>query len=100
MSEKQNDIIECCIRAFTNYQQDDWDQFLPDFELAINASKNGSSGLSPQELDTGIEPFLPLAVVTVPFGPRLCSTYYYVYLCLLCDKSDGYLVPHETKFQK
>ena len=62
MSEKQNDIIECCIRAFTNYQQDDWDQFLPDFELAINASKNGSSGLSPQELDTGLIPFLPLAV--------------------------------------
>ena len=62
MSEKQNDIIECCIRAFTNYQQDDWDQYLPDFELAINASKNGSSGLSPQELDTGLEPFLPLAI--------------------------------------
>ena len=46
-SEKQNDIIECCIRAFTNYQQDDWDIYLPDFELAINSSKNGASGLSP-----------------------------------------------------
>ena len=50
------------IRAFTNYQQDDWDTYLPDFELAINASKNGSSGLSPQKLDTGMEPFLPLTV--------------------------------------
>ena len=35
---------------------------MPDFELAINTSKNASSKLSPQELDTGIEPFLPLAV--------------------------------------
>ena len=62
MSEKENDIIECCIRAFTNYQQDDWNIYLPDFELAINNSKSAASGLSPQMIDTGLEPFLPLNI--------------------------------------
>ena len=70
ISEKENDIIESCIRAFTNYQQDDWDVFLPDFELAINNAKSGSSGLSPQMIDTGVEPFIPLNITyersTVP----------------------------------
>ena len=40
LSEKYNDILEGCIRSFTNYQQDDWNELLPDFELAINASKS------------------------------------------------------------
>ena len=58
-SEKANDMIESCIRAFTNYQQDDWDIMLPDFELGLNASKSDASGLSPMYIDTGIEPFIP-----------------------------------------
>ena len=61
-SEKANDMIECCIRAFTNYQQDDWNTFLPEFELGINSAKSDASGLSPQFLDTGLEPFVPLGL--------------------------------------
>ena len=52
-------MIESCIRAFTNYQQDDWNILLPDFELGLNASKSDASGLSPMYIDTGIEPFIP-----------------------------------------
>ena len=33
MSEKENDVIECGIRAFANYRQDDWNEFLPELEL-------------------------------------------------------------------
>jgi transposase InsO family protein len=62
ITEKENDIIENCIRAFTNYQQDDWNEYLPDFELAINAAISDSTGLSPYFLDTGYEPFLPLSI--------------------------------------
>ncbi len=62
ITEKENDIIENCIRAFTNYQQDDWCEYLPDFELAINSSISGSTGLSPQFVDTGYEPFIPLGI--------------------------------------
>ena len=61
-SKKANDMIECCIRAFTNYQQDDWNTFLPEFELGINSAKSDASGLSPQFLDTGLEPFVPLGL--------------------------------------
>ena len=62
ITEKENDIIENCIRAFTNYQQDDWSEYLPDFELAINSAISGSTGLSPQFVDTGYEPFIPLGI--------------------------------------
>jgi len=62
ISEKENDIIESCIRAFTNYQQNDWDEYLPDFELAINASISDSTGLSPYFVDVGWEPFIPLGI--------------------------------------
>jgi len=61
-SEKANDMIESCIRAFTNYQQDDWNILLPDFELGLNASKSDASGVSPMLIDTGVEPFIPLDV--------------------------------------
>ena len=61
-SEKANDMIESCIRAFTNYQQDDWNVLLPDFELGLNSSKSDASGVSPQYLDTGEEPFVPTDV--------------------------------------
>ena len=61
-SEKANDMIESCIRAFTNYQQDDWNVLLPDFELGLNSSKSDASGVSPQYLDTGEEPFIPTDV--------------------------------------
>jgi len=62
ITEKENDIIENCIRAFTNYQQDDWNEYIADFELAINASKNDTTGMSPQFIDTGYEPFIPLGI--------------------------------------
>ena len=62
ITEKENDIIENCIRSFTNYQQDDWNEFLPDFELAINAAISDTTGLSPYLLDTGWEPFIPLSI--------------------------------------
>jgi hypothetical protein len=62
ITEKENDIIENCIRSFTNFQQDDWNEYLPDFELAINAAISDSTGISPFFLDVGREPFIPLSV--------------------------------------
>jgi len=62
ITEKENDIIENCIRSFTNFQQDDWNEYLPDFELAINAAISDSTGISPFFLDAGWEPFIPLSM--------------------------------------
>ena len=62
ITEKENDIIENCIRSFTNFQQDDWNEYLPDFELAINAAISDSTGISPFFFDAGWEPFIPLSM--------------------------------------
>jgi len=62
LSEKMNDSVEVCLRAFTNYLQDNWNVYLPDIELGMNTSKSDSSGLTPHEIDTGSLPFMPLGI--------------------------------------
>ena len=62
LSEKMNESAEVCLRAFTNYLQNDWNIYLPDIELGMNTSRSDSSGLSPHEIDTGSMPFLPLGI--------------------------------------
>ncbi len=48
--------MKAYLRAFVNYEQDDWDRLLPMAELAYNNAKNASTGHTPFELNCGFYP--------------------------------------------
>ena len=55
-TERMNRTMEEMLRAYTNYQQDNWDDLLPAVEFAYNNSKQASTGYTPFELDNGQHP--------------------------------------------
>ncbi|KAF7116923.1 hypothetical protein CNMCM5793_005553 [Aspergillus hiratsukae] len=58
-TERQNQTLETYLRTYTNYQQNDWAQWLGTAEFAYNNSKNASTGFSPFEAWYGYRPALP-----------------------------------------
>ena len=60
-TERQNRTLEEMVRAYTNYNQDDWDELLIALEIAYNDSAHTSTGETPFYLDSGQHPrFSPL----------------------------------------
>ncbi len=55
-TKRQNSIIEAYLRAFVNWEQDNWARLLPIAEFAYNNAKNASSGHTPFELNCGYNP--------------------------------------------
>ena len=55
-TEQQNSTIEAYLRAFINWEQNDWVRFLPMAEFAYNNSKNASTGHTLFELNCGYHP--------------------------------------------
>ena len=66
-TERINQILEQYLRAYTNYQQDNWASLLPLAEFAYNNADNESTGVSPFFANKGYH--LTLAAepnITVP----------------------------------
>lgn len=59
-TERANRTLEEMLRSYVNSNQTDWDQHLATLELAINNSKQASTGFSPFYLNAGQEVRLPL----------------------------------------
>lgn len=60
-TERQNRTLEDMLRAYTNYNQDDWDEYLVTAEIAYNDSIQASTGETPFYLNCGQHPkFSPL----------------------------------------
>ena len=55
-TERQNSTMEAYLRAFVNYEQNDWAKLLPMAEFAYNNAKNASTGYTPFELNCGFHP--------------------------------------------
>jgi len=55
-TEIVNQETERFIRTYTNYQQDDWDTWLPEAEAAMNANPSATTGISPFFATNGYEP--------------------------------------------
>jgi hypothetical protein len=58
-TERMNRTLEQMLRAYTNKQQNNWDELLPYCEMAYNNSKNVSTGFSPFFLNYGQNMSLP-----------------------------------------
>ena len=52
-TEWQNSTIKAYLRAFVNYEQDNWARLLPMAEFAHNNAKHASMGYTPFELNCG-----------------------------------------------
>ena len=48
--------MEAYLRAFVNFEQNDWARLLPMAEFAYNNAKNASTGYTPSELNCGYHP--------------------------------------------
>ena len=55
-TERQNSTMEAYLRAFVNYEQDNWARLLPMAEFAYNNAKHASTGYTPFELNCGYHP--------------------------------------------
>jgi len=63
-TERVNQVLEQYLRAFCNYQQDDWQELLPLAEFAYNNSVHASTGKTPFFANYG---YHPNSAVTVKF---------------------------------
>ena len=55
-TERQNNTIEIYLRAFVNFEQNNWARLLPMAKFAYNNAKNASIGFTPFELNCGYYP--------------------------------------------
>ena len=55
-TERQNSTMEAYLRAFVNFEQNDWARLLPIAEFAYNNAKNASTSHTPFELNCGYHP--------------------------------------------
>ena len=69
-TERQNSTMEQYLRAYVNFEQNDWVSLLPMAEFAYKNSMNASTGLSPFEVITG---YSPRMTFEEPSDPRAKS---------------------------
>ena len=69
-SERANQSLEQYLRAFVNYAQDDWVDWLPMAEFALNNHVSDSTGVSPFFANTGRHP----RMATSPEPPTTTAT--------------------------
>ena len=55
-TKRQNSTMEAYLRAFVNFEQNDWARLLLMAEFAYNNAKNASTGHKPFELNYGFRP--------------------------------------------
>jgi RNase H-like domain found in reverse transcriptase/Integrase zinc binding domain/Chromo (CHRromatin Organisation MOdifier) domain/Integrase core domain len=55
-TERQNSTMEAYLRAYVNYQQDDWHTYLPLAEFAHNNSVNATTKMTPFMANYGFNP--------------------------------------------
>ena len=72
-TERQNSTMEAYLRAFVNWEQNDWARLLPMAEFAYNNAKNASTGHTPFELNCGFHPRVSFEDNVNPCS-RSCST--------------------------
>jgi hypothetical protein len=55
-TKRVNQEAKRFLRTYLNYQQDDWDEWLPEAKAAINANPSETTGISPFFATNGYEP--------------------------------------------
>lgn len=77
-TERVNQVLEQYLRAFVNYQQDNWSDLIPMAEFAYNNSVHSSTKLSPFFANYGFSPSLNFKTDysnTVPRAEEITTTF-------------------------
>jgi hypothetical protein len=79
-TERMNAIMEQYLRAYVNYQQDNWVQYLPLAEFAANNHVSETTTVSPFFANYGFDPRLsrckppaPLVTLYALHGPQIAN---------------------------
>lgn len=72
--ERTNKVLKTMIAQYTEKDHRKWDQYLPEFTLAMNSSKHESTGFSPAMLNFGRELTLPSVLNKEQFSTNLPAT--------------------------
>lgn len=62
LTETNNRVMQDMLRSFVNESRKDWDLKLSALEIAYNSSVNESTGMTPFQLDIGMQPRLPMHI--------------------------------------
>src|SRR3954466_9668678 len=62
-TEQANCTLKDMLRAFVNYQQDNWDQLLSAAEFTCNNAPNASTKMSPFQINYGWGPLNPYSQI-------------------------------------
>jgi RNase H-like domain found in reverse transcriptase/Reverse transcriptase (RNA-dependent DNA polymerase)/Integrase zinc binding domain/Integrase core domain/Chromo (CHRromatin Organisation MOdifier) domain len=79
-TERVNQVLEGYLRAFVDYQQDNWQDLLPNAEFAYNNAAHASTGKSPFFVNHGLHPKSPSTAAppaldsTNPAAEQLAAT--------------------------
>ena len=64
-TERVNQIVETYLRLYVNYDQDDWNRFLPLAEFAYNNSPHSATTMLPFLLNKGFHPTLDIRISNI-----------------------------------
>lgn len=65
-TERQNQTLECYLRNYVNYQQNDWARWIPLAQFSYNSTRNSVTGVAPAESLMGFRPTLRVDVDREP----------------------------------
>ena len=67
-TKRQNSTMEAYLRAFVNFEQNDWARLLSMAEFVYNNAKNASTGHTPFELNCGYHPWISYKEEVDPYS--------------------------------
>lgn len=65
-TERQNQTLECYLRNYVNYQQNDWARWIPLAQFSYNSTRHSVTGVAPAESLMGFRPTLRVDVDREP----------------------------------
>lgn len=91
LTETNNRVMQDMLRSFVNESRKDWDMKLSALEIAYNSSVNESTGMTPFELDIGMQPRLPIHIAAGANREQNRSTSQFI-----ADWEENWALAHEN----
>jgi transposase InsO family protein len=66
VTERQNQTLECYLRCYVNYHQDDWAGLLPAAQFAYNNSVHSATGKTPMQITRRYAPAIRKRIAEDP----------------------------------
>lgn len=91
LTETNNRVMQDMLRSFVSESRKDWDIKLSALEIAYNSSVNETTGMTPFELDIGMQPRLPIHIAASANREQNRSTSQFI-----ADWEENWALAHEN----